>query len=179
MLKSEIQNIQKNVLAKMEKTFTEIGQEVQYGSKEDFGMDLVFTTEHYEVSVLEDSVLGIYGFYDAADDDAVHHFNMTMIITNEADPDNADLLREAINVVNNYLRKGCFVLDQTEQTIAYKDSILFRVEDTEEAIVDMIGYQLMATLDQIALWQDILVQLAEGHISYNDFEQYVHEIYGE
>lgn len=174
MKREELIMKERKLLEQLEQRFAEQKLLTQWQLKENNGMTDILCVEHDGVGSDGDEVLGSYYFLPPDQEEPFMHRFMTGItVTEELHSWNLDMIREAVTKINYLLPVGAFVIDHGGSTLTYRLGIPFLPDETQERMMEMIGYYLVETMQYVSLWIDVLLYLNEGRIPYAEFEEYL------
>lgn len=170
MKREDIKNIQKDILKQIYNIFKEIDEyeHVQYvPTDEKVTFDYVEVL-HEDMGAGNDAALGQYFFAPIPfEETEIAKFWMYVVISDGIDDARREDMIKAITYVNNKLPLGAFVMDLNKETnrefIAFKRVLSYDVEDSNEKVINMIGYEIFESLSVVeALVQKLLDYQFEG-----------------
>lgn len=170
MKREELIERQKNILNQLHELFKNLEMETELSTASENGIADILITEHQEVGMRGDEVLGEYYFLpDPAPEQAFSSLVMTETILDDMTPEHAPDVVCAISRLNLLLPMGAFVVDEESGTVSYRNTVLLRAEDSEDGVFEMVRYGIAVALEIVHRWMDPLMSLAYGNIEFKDF----------
>lgn len=170
----EVREKQKVVLQGLYHLFGSLEMLTEFSEeKENHIADMVIT-EHRDVGLKGDEVLGEYYFLPDKNEEQDYH-NMVfvlMLLDDLKEEHLADVIR-AISVVNFLLPRGAFVVDEENGTLMYRYVAAFPAKEPEEEMFSLAKFHIAFSVQLVSRWLDPLMALAYGTITYEEFKKMV------
>ena len=136
-------------------------------------------TEYSEVGKNGYEATGIFNFIPVDDDELTEILAANIVVSDEIDeigiydmyeiipenPNEAYDMYKLINMVNNRLVTGRFVLSDDEKVLAYRNNIILSRELDNKEALNLAVDQLLGALGEVSLWVDVLMGYNDGDMS--------------
>ena len=122
-------------------------------------------TEYSEVGKNGYEATGIFNFIPVDDDELTEILAANIVVSDEIDEIGIYDMYKLINMVNNRLVTGRFVLSDDEKVLAYRNNIILSRELDNKEALNLAVDQLLGALGEVSLWVDVLMGYNDGDMS--------------
>lgn len=168
----EIINRQKNILKKLTEELKEMDDVVEYveaGEEEAFDSILV---EHEDLGIANDVAAGQYFFIPIAfSESEVEQFVIMLTISDELNENKKVDMLQATAYLNYLLPGGAFVFDPSIEVLSFKRGLTFAVDTAEDDEITMIKYEIMNSLQTVAIFVAPLLAYLNDDVTWEEFVQ--------
>ena len=132
-------------------------------------------TEYAEVGRNGYEATGIFNFLPVDDDELTEILTVNIVVSDEIDEIGIYDMYKLINMVNNRLVTGRFVLSDDEKVLGYRNNIILSRELDNKEALNLAVDQLLGALGEVSLWVDILMGYNDGDMSSEECIEAINE----